>query len=55
MKYRLDTHAGPRAPRNPLVVPARFRQAGAHRERNVRQQQAEALRRELKRLTETDR
>ncbi len=56
MKYRLNTHAGQRsAPRNPLVVPARFRLAGAHRERNARQQQALALRRELNRLTEPDR
>lgn len=54
MKYRLNSHQGQRTPRNPLVAPARFRQAGAHRERNARQQQAQRLRRELDRLTEPD-
>lgn len=51
MKFRANNHAGQRsAPRNPLVAPARFRQAGAHGERNARQQAAQALRRELDRL-----
>lgn len=47
MKFRPNT---PGAPRNPLVAPAQFRQAGAHRARDARQQARQALRRELDRL-----
>jgi hypothetical protein len=42
----------PRAPRNPLTVPARFRQAGAHRRDagGQRQQAMRELQRELERM-----
>jgi hypothetical protein len=42
----------PRKPRNPLVAPAHFRRAGAHRPRGgaPRQQSGRALRRELDQL-----
>lgn len=40
------------APRNPLVAPSRFRQAGSHRIRggSQRQQDGRALQREIERL-----
>lgn len=37
-------------PRNPLVMPAARRSAGAHRARHARQQQQRELRRELQHL-----
>ena len=41
-----------RPPRNPLVAPARFRRAGAHRQPggSQRQQAARALQREVQRM-----
>ena len=45
----------PRKPRNPLVAPAHFRRAGAHRPGGgaQRQQSSRALRREVDQLTRT--
>ena len=55
MKFSPNNHQGHRhSPRNPLVAPARFRQAGAHRARDARQQAEQALRRELERLHRSD-
>jgi hypothetical protein len=50
MKTALIVHA--RKPRNPLVAPARFRQAGRHQAHghSARQQAGRALRHELDRL-----
>jgi hypothetical protein len=44
-----------RKPRNPLVAPAHFRRAGAHRPGGgaLRQQSSRALRRELDQFTRT--
>ena len=39
-----------RKPRNPLVAPAQFRQAGRHQPLKARQQQTQSLRLEMREL-----
>lgn len=50
MKFTANTRGHRAAPRNPMVAPARFRSAGAHGQRDARQEARRALARELDRL-----